>query len=93
MLHKYIECQCGIIEHMLRFSYDWHPDPRYAEIYIDVHLNQYYGFFRRFWYGLKYILGFKSKWGHFDETVIDRKKTIELRDFLNEWIEKHLEAK
>lgn len=33
---------------------------------------------------IKYIFKFKSKWGHWSETVLSYDDMIELRDFLNE---------
>lgn len=87
MRHKYIECECGTVEHTLRFTHDDSPD--WPEIYVDVHLGQHYGFFKRLWYGIKYIFGFKSVYGHFDESVLGEEKVKELRDFCNEWLEKH----
>ena len=87
MKHKYIECECETVNHILRFTHD--DNPSWPEIFVDVHLNQHYGFFKRLWYGIKYIFGFKSKYGQFEEVLLGKEKVKELRDFCNEWLEKH----
>lgn len=66
--HKhYLECNCSATEHMIRLAH-WSDD---KDIYIDVALNHYFGFWKRLWYGIKYIKGDKSRYGYFSETVAD----------------------
>jgi len=85
--HEYIECYCDSEHHLLRFT--WEDDPDWSEIYVNVHLNYYYGFWKRLWYGIKYIFGHKSSYGQFDCAGLDHKKVKQLRDFCNSWLEKH----
>ena len=54
MKHEYIECECGTPEHNLRFTWD----PEWEELFVEVFLSGHYGFFKRLWFGIKYIFGF-----------------------------------
>lgn len=87
MEHEYIECYCDSEHHLLRFT--WDEDPDWSEIYLDVHLNYYYGFFKRLWYGIKYIFGFKSSYGQFDCAGLRHKQVNQLRDLCNRWMVIH----
>jgi len=89
MKKNYIECQCGTPEHTLRFV--WEEGTDWPEMYVEVCLVQYYGFFKRLWYGLKYIFGYKSKYGygHFDETLLGYHQVKELKDLCDKWLETH----
>ena len=88
MIKEYVECDCSCSEHTLRFTWDEEPDWR-AEIYLDVFLNQYNGFFKRIWLAFKYIFGFKSRYGHFDEAILSQGNVTELRDLCNRFVEAH----
>lgn len=37
-----------------------------GDIYTSVFLNDYYPWYKRTWIALKYIFGYKSKYGHWD---------------------------
>lgn len=74
---EFFACQCDLDEHTIRFSVD----AEYGELYVSVFLGHAgCGFFGRLWTGLKYAFGYKSKYGHFDNTMIkmeDRERLIE----------------
>lgn len=63
-------CSCNSTEHQMVFhksdGNDWYP----PEVYVHVHLIR-----RSFWYrlkyGLKYIFGYKSQYGAWDEFIMD----------------------
>lgn len=76
MKYKYFECDCGDVEHVIRFSY-FDDEP---EIYVNTYLKKS-NFFKRLWYGIKYIFGFQSKYGAFGETLLHTKQIMELRNF------------
>lgn len=61
MQKEYFECACHSDEHTLKFVYD--PDEN--ELYTSVFLNED-RFFHRVWNGLKYIFGYKCKYGHWN---------------------------
>lgn len=73
----YFDCKCESPEHTLRFSYD----PEDNEIYTEVFLCQYRNPFQRIWTALKYVFGFKCKFGHWDCWLMkeeDCKRLVEL---------------
>jgi hypothetical protein len=65
---EFFECSCYSDEHTLRIMLD--DDPDYPELYTSVFLNNYntgfLGFFKRVWIAIKYVFGYKSKYGHWD---------------------------
>ena len=60
--YNYFECQCYSPEHRYVFIYD--PDEN--EIYVEPHLSTYKNVFKRIWVAIKYIFGYKSKYGNWD---------------------------
>lgn len=67
-----IICDCHSTEHQMIVYYEEEDDMsevRYPMCYLHIHLNE-----RNFWgrlkYGIKYILGYKSRFGAFDEFII-----------------------
>jgi len=64
-----IICECHSTDHQLVFLYD--DDPAWDRIYVHVHLSPKRGFWKRLWYGLKYAFGYRSRYGDFDEFVIN----------------------
>lgn len=64
---EYFECRCSTPEHTLRFWFD--DDEEYPCVYASVFLDGP-PWHRRLWLGLKYILGYKSRYGHFAEFML-----------------------
>jgi len=60
------ECVCHSDEHALIF----HIDEEDGSIYASVFLNSWESFFKRVWHAVKYLLGHKSKYGHFDSFIM-----------------------
>jgi len=58
-------CECNSLEHQIIFWYD--KDEK--ELYCEPHLSSYNNFFKRLILGIKYIFGYKSKFGNWDETI------------------------
>ena len=76
---KYLECECYSPDHTMRFHIE---DDR---VYLTVHLTQD-GLFGRLKKGIAYILGYTSRYGHFDEFIISQKEKTKLSEILNEQI-------
>jgi hypothetical protein len=75
---EYFECRCSSHEHALRFWLD--DDDQDPCIYGSVFLSDS-PWHRRIWAGLKHALGFKSRYGHFEEFILrpeDRDRLIKL---------------
>ena len=60
----FLECMCYSDEHVLRW--DLLDDLEYPELYASVFLNQYRNIFKRMWVAVKYVLGYKCRYGHWD---------------------------
>lgn len=64
---EYFECACHSPEHTLNFFLD--EDPEFPAIYGSVFLSEV-PFHRRVWAAVKYIFGYKCRYGHFDEFIL-----------------------
>ena len=76
-------CKCGNVEHQLIFSY--FPDDKDKNVYVSVHLIPD-SFWKRIWNSIKYIFGYKCRFGHFDEFIFrkqDKDKLQKIINFLN----------
>lgn len=81
---KYLECACDSAEHTLRFTLDV-VDNEFAEIYVEVQLNQYLPWYKRVYRAVQYIFGYECKYGHFDTTILNNKNIPQLKDILEEF--------
>lgn len=59
-------CDCGSAEHQLII----HHDLEDKLVFVHFHLNKR-PFWRRVILGIKYIFGYRSRYGHFDEIVLN----------------------
>jgi len=55
-----LECECYSDEHVLKW--DLVEDCMYASVF----LNQYRNVIKRAWVAVKYVLGYKCRYGHWD---------------------------
>ena len=79
IIEKFLSCECHSDEHTLRFAYDEDGD-----LYTSVYLNQYRGFWKRVLVAIKYVFGYKSRYGDWDCFVANSPEKIkELKDFFN----------
>jgi len=76
---EYLECSCTSAEHLLRFTFDHGWKGECPEIFVDVQLNHFHGFWKRLWQGLKYIFGYKCRYGHWDESLLLGDQVRQLR--------------
>ena len=77
MENKIFTCTCSSLEHSFVISYD------NEFTYIEIHLSKK-SFLKRFIHGIKYICGYKCKYGSFDEILLDDKQLADLVDYLLE---------
>lgn len=86
----YFECGCGADEHTLRFTLDLN-DEEESEgkaLYTSIFLNDYRRWYQRLWIGIKYIFGYKCKYGHWDAWILHEPDAIRLREMLDQFIGK-----
>jgi hypothetical protein len=81
MDNKIIICSCNSLEHQMML---WH-DKEDNEIilYTEIHLITYHNFFKRLWYGIRYVFGYKSRFGAWDEFIFDDENYRKLKEFIN----------
>jgi hypothetical protein len=60
-------CECYNAEHQFILNYDEDDNT----LSLQVHLRNYRSFFKRLVTGIKYIFGYKSRFGSFDEILIN----------------------
>jgi hypothetical protein len=78
MERKIFVCECSSLEHQVSFWYDEDENTLYVETHLVTHKN----FFKRLWVGLKYAFGYKSRFGEWDEILLDPKSQKELYQWL-----------
>lgn len=90
-------CECNSTDHQIIFIYEYEDEldeknnivRSYPMCFAHVHLAKF-PFWKRFKYGIKYIFGYQSKYGAFDEFIFkpeDATKLQDLVDHLNEQTE------
>jgi hypothetical protein len=84
-------CSCGHHDHMVIVNiFDWHNDrkikgPGGLELCFSFHLAPH-PFHKRIWNAIKYVLGFRSTYGDFDETLIDLETAKRLQIVFNDYV-------
>ena len=89
----FLECQCGSDEHTLRFvlSEDkLSKNPDAPEYYCSIYLNQWRNVFKRIWVAIKYVFGYKCKYGHWDNWTLDISDVKYMRKMLEAFEESYM---
>ena len=74
-----IICECNNTQHQMVFHYDEaDTDPT---VYTHIYLNKR-PFLQRLKYGIKYIFGHQSRYGAFDEFIIDNRDMKKFKDIV-----------
>ena len=68
-------CDCSSDEHQLIVRWDDEDN----EVYVSVHLANYMGFWKRLWHAMKYVFGYKSRYGAFDEVILRKEDADNLQ--------------
>ena len=77
-MKHYFECDCGLDEHRFCVTSEEAEDDFPPQLYFHVQMCQYRSFFKRTFEALRYILGYKSKYGHWDTINISEDDTNRL---------------
>lgn len=81
-------CDCHSLEHQYSFWYDSEEN----ELYFEPHLHNGGSWYIRFWNRLKYLFGYKSRFGAFDEVIINPNDAIEIIKYLEKIGDKEIEV-
>ncbi len=71
-------CECHSYEHQSIFWYD----DEDKQLTVSVHLVRR-SFFKRLWYAIKYVFGYKSRFGAWDEFLFKPENEKKLREYLD----------
>ena len=82
----HVICECSDHSHTVRFMRFEPQDDWDNEIYISSYLSTEPNIFKRIWYGIRYIFGYRSQYGEFGETIMNTDQATKLRDYLNEFL-------
>lgn len=69
-------CQCYSIEHQISFNWVEYEDLE-GEVYMEVHLKPL-SFLRRLKHGIKYIFGYRCRYGDFNEVILKKEDVHKL---------------
>ena len=72
----FLMCKCHSLEHTIHFSHS----KEEQEVYVHIYLNEYPNVFKRIWVGLKYMFGYTSRYGHWDEVMLSVEQIQQLAD-------------
>ena len=73
-------CECHSTDHQMVILYS--EDNGYPMVYSNVHLNKR-PFWERLKYGIKYIFGYKCRYGSFDEFIFNTDDAERLQEVVN----------
>ena len=73
-------CDCHSTEHQMVFLHE--TDEDFPMVYVHVNLNKK-PFWERLKYGIKYIFGYKSRYGAFDEFIFSPDDAERLQSVVN----------
>ena len=82
----FVLCECASPEHQVILSSIFEDEPEYQMVFISFHLVTYRNIFRRVWRSVRYIFGYRSRYGDWDEIMINKKTAKEIRDYLDRFI-------
>lgn len=72
-------CQCENTEHQVIFTYLLDSN----DVYMQVHLVHIPNIFKRIWNAVKYVFGYKSKYGCFDEFIFKNEDLWKLKKIID----------
>jgi hypothetical protein len=72
-------CSCHSIDHQVSFYHECDTNT----LIVQTHLTTQRNFFERIFFSIKYIFGFKSKYGDWDEFIFKPEDVFKLKEYLN----------
>lgn len=79
----YFDCVCKSEEHLVSFSL--YNEDGIKELYLTTHLSQENNIFQRAWLAVKYIFGYRSRYGNFGTWVLAEEDVDELMELLTKY--------
>lgn len=88
-LEEIVVCDCGNLEHQIHIhATDYEDgDEDNGFVYLSVHLAPQ-EWYRRLWYAIKYIFGYKCCYGAFEEIILKPKDAYKFERVVK-WLKEH----
>ena len=80
-----VSSSCGWNENGICIS--WYEDIDNWEAMFSFHLKSYGSVFRRIWTAVRYIFGYRCRYGDWDEVLLDVRTSRDLIEFLQEYVD------
>ncbi len=80
----WIRCSCQAPSHVMVFRL--FSDEDYTEVYVDYCMNPIWGFFKRVWLAIKYVLKISDTSGHFNEICLSTEDADKLISHLSKYL-------
>ena len=77
-------CDCHSVEHQVFFS--WYEEDDEQMMYVRFHLEKQ-PLINRIKVAIKHVFGYQSRYGAFGEVIVNKQSAVELRGFIDEFIE------
>lgn len=81
----FITSNCGQLEHNVEFSY--FPYNEWPELWFNFHLATRRSIFARLWAAIRYVAGYRCRYGEWDTLEMDPGDARDLAEFLIEYSE------
>ena len=81
--YHHVICTCTSADHDIRFV----KDTRDGDVWVEVQLVAVDNIWRRIYNAIRYIFGYRSKYGHWDTTLISKEEAKKLQHFLKRYSE------
>lgn len=80
----YFDCVCHSLDHTIHFQI--YEDEEDIELYLQVQLINYRNIFKRIIVAIKYIFGYKCRYGHWDCWTLRNQDSSRLKSILERYI-------
>lgn len=80
------DCICGSREHNLEMQIIDDPELPFMGFYVFLDSP---GFFKRIWKAIKYVFGYKCRYGHWDEILLDNIQVQKMRKATQEFLQRY----
>jgi len=71
-------CRCHSFSHQAIFWYDEED----KNLYVNIHLITHRNIFKRIWVAIKYVFGYTSKYGEWDDFIFKDRDLKTLKEYL-----------
>lgn len=85
-VEEFFVCECSDITHQMLYTDFPNADGSYDVAYLEIHMAQSEPWYKRIWIAIKYVFGYRTKYGHWDTILFKDADLIRFRNALNKSI-------